>query len=334
MLVELAKRILPVRVRDFLKTMLLMLRLAPDWLYDARRYVRHSATVHTGSQRKLEGRLLVLYHILEKGLSMPDRRSGFGREVAARLIWHMRAYVQLGYDCRTSQFQAALGVLFEYGEHLREARLSYPEVKVALDELMPLLHSESGGARMLTREETVRMAKGRFEELAASRRSVRHYAEAEVDEALIRRAVDISRKTPSVCNRQSWRVYSIADKDKIARVLAIQDGSRGFGHLAKRVLIVTTDLKTFEGPGERNQAYVDGGMFAMSLLYALHFLELGACPLNWAVRSRKDRLLRSVIDIPDNETIITLMSVGHLPETFSVACSTRRDLNELYCEVA
>jgi hypothetical protein len=72
-------------------------------------------------------------------------------------------------------------------------------------------------------------------------------------------------------------VYSVSNDTAIEQVLALQNGNRGFGHLAKRVLIVSADLHAFIGPIERNKAFVDGGMFAMSLLYALHRLELGAC---------------------------------------------------------
>lgn len=102
-----------------------------------------------------------------------------------------------------------------------------------------------------------------------------------------------------------------------------QPGNRGFGHLASRALVVTVDLQAFSGPGERNQAWVDGGMFAMSLLYALHSLGYGACPLAWSQRSSFDRQARAALGIPPNEVIIMMIAVGTLPERFRVAVSQR-----------
>jgi nitroreductase len=87
---------------------------------------------------------------------------------------------------------------------------------------------------------------------------------------------------------------------------------------------VTSDLKCFTGVTERNEAYVDGGMFAMSLLYALHHQGVGACPLNWMVPSSVDAKLRRVLPIPQNEKVIMVISVGHMPDKLRVAKSVRR----------
>ena len=57
---------------------------------------------------------------------------------------------------------------------------------------------------------------------------------------------------------------------------------------------------------ERNQGWIDGGMFAMSLIYAFHALGIGTCCLNWAVDSRTDRTLRSVVSMPDHEAVIMM----------------------------
>ena len=138
--------------------------------------------------------------------------------------------------------------------------------------------------------------------------------------ALITEAVEMARKTPSVCNRQGQRVHVFEDGPGALRW---QPGNKGFGHLASRALVVTADLQAFSGPGERNQPFVDGGMFAMSLLYALHAKGLGACPLAWSMRPREDRAMRRALGIPDEEAVIMFISVGHLPETLAVAQSHR-----------
>jgi nitroreductase len=144
--------------------------------------------------------------------------------------------------------------------------------------------------------------------------------------ALVERAVTLAQKSPSVCNRQAWKVHVITAEDEKRKVLDLQNGSRGFGDQANKVLIVTVELGNFLTVGERNQGWVDGGMFAMSLVYALHSLGLGTCCLNWAVRHERDRQLKHEVDISNSESIIMMIAVGHLPDEFPVAQATRRNV--------
>jgi len=139
----------------------------------------------------------------------------------------------------------------------------------------------------------------------------------------------IAQKSPSVCNRQGSKAYVITDKERISKTLSFQNGNRGFGHLANKLIIVTTDLRVFEGVHERNQSYIDGGLFAMSLLYGLHYFNLGACSLNWCNDYRVDQEFKKFIGINDYENIVMMISVGHLQDNFRVGVSQRRDLDEV-----
>ena len=62
----------------------------------------------------------------------------------------------------------------------------------------------------------------------------------------------------------------------------------------------------------------------MSLLYALHYNKLGACPLNWSVERNVEKKLKKKLKIPDSENIIMSISVGHIPNDLSVATSPRK----------
>ena len=48
------------------------------------------------------------------------------------------------------------------------------------------------------------------------------------------------------------------------------------------LLIIAMDLKAFVPAHERYQHWIDGGMFSMSIIYALHSLGLSSCCLNWS----------------------------------------------------
>ncbi|KTR86246.1 hypothetical protein NS354_05685 [Leucobacter chromiiresistens] len=128
-------------------------------------------------------------------------------------------------------------------------------------------------------------------------------------------------------------MYAAYDSDLRDHLLSFHHGNRGFGHKLGAVLIVTSDLRGFDMIGERNQPWIDGGLFAMSLAYAFHAAGLGACMMNWSEDADHDQRLRAEFDIPDNEVIITFLGVGHLPEVFEVAASPRPAVNDVLREV-
>src|SRR3546814_1994141 len=73
-----------------------------------------------------------------------------------------------------------------------------------------------------------------------------------------------------------------SDLEIIDRALSLQNGNRGFGHEIPCLLILCTDLSAFDTAGERYQHWIDGGMFSMSLVWALHALGYSSCCLNWS----------------------------------------------------
>lgn len=95
------------------------------------------------------------------------------------------------------------------------------------------------------------------------------------------------------------------------------------------VLVISVDLREFDMVGERNQGWVDGAIFAMSLVMALHANRLGSCMLNWSQDCERDKRLREAFDIPDHEAIVTFLGVGQMPETFEVAASPSPDVSEV-----
>jgi hypothetical protein len=51
--------------------------------------------------------------------------------------------------------------------------------------------------------------------------------------------------------------------------------------------------------------------------------------LNWSATAEQDRKMREAMGIGENEAVITMMAVGHLPEHFKVAVSPRRDISSI-----
>jgi len=103
----------------------------------------------------------------------------------------------------------------------------------------------------------------------------------------------------------------------------------GFGEDIPVLLVLTSDLEWFVSAQERNQAWIDGGMFAMSLVLALHSFGLGTCCLNWCATPEQDEKLHSALAIPESHVVTMMIAVEHLPEVFRVTRSNRKKLHEL-----
>lgn len=312
---------LPKAFYHLLRKFRFSLRLSRAVWQDARRYLTHSRTIVEATPAQLRAAIVAHYHVLEKGLGMPDRKAVFGTAVAdalrARLeIWEARGY---GQDV---QIDSARSVLAAHAAAQAPVG-AIPSSMFLAAETIGDAFSVSGGTRAATREAFLKLGRGDFCELVKARRSIRNFASTPITEDVIAQAIELAQQSPSVCNRQSCKVHWTTERDKIDALLTLQNGNRGFGHLAQGLFIVTSDLSIFVGLEERNQAWIDGGLFSMSLLYALSYLGLGACPLNWCVTSDCDTNLRESIGIPDAERVIMMIAFGHLPETFDVAVSMR-----------
>ncbi|MBS4753334.1 nitroreductase family protein [Nocardioides sp. zg-ZUI104] len=125
------------------------------------------------------------------------------------------------------------------------------------------------------------------ERFFGTRHSVRDYDDRPVQEDLLMRAVELAINTPSACNRQAWHVRFFRGND-VVRVLRHQNGNSGFAENVPCVAVVTVDARLFAGAGERNQGWIEGGLFSMSLLYwALHSLGADGCMLNMSLTNEQ-----------------------------------------------
>lgn len=188
---------------------------------------------------------------------------------------------------------------------------------------------DDAGTITLTKSDLVTGSRGSYDQFVACRHSVRQYTQEPVDKSLLEEAVNIASRTPSVCNRQAFKVRFYTNKKKVDQLLAHQNGNLAFRKEIPVVAVISVDLGCFEGVGERNQPYIDGGLFAMSLVNGLHYVGLGTCFPNWSVRHKVDREFKKVAHVPENEVIITLISIGNVRDSFKVAASPNKELSAL-----
>ena len=314
--IEVLRRVKRV-VCSFFARLAVRREAARAFRYDRAQFMANAGALHLDRQAAARAEIVMGYHVLEKGLTMPHRRLGFGRGAVVHLMNLVASFERrFGADAQVSH---AVGVLRAY----RELHRDWPEPMPRLDAFLaeradvPAAHEPH-----VTRAEFFAAKDAPFPEFAASRHVVRHFA-GPVPRETIESAVALATTAPSACNRQHARVHVIDDTALRDRLFAAQGGTRGFGQDADKVIVVTADLSTVRWGWERHDCYVNGGIFVMNLCYALHYFGVAHCILHWSVPPKVDRAAHDFLGIPPNEAIEQVIACGMPPEQFDVAASPR-----------
>jgi nitroreductase len=305
-----------------------------EFLRDYRRY-RDSAApsdrtvTEMLSGVNLEAQLTKDYHRVEKGLSLREPKQPFGAAVERRLSMLIPVAAGAGAGAGADGPDAAAGAAagaetadapyLRFAQEARGALGTWNDRGTIDDDLSPqALPAPLFGAVEMDR-------------LFATRHSVRDFDEHRpVEPATLEEAVRLATYTPSVCNRQAGRVHAFSGADDAARILAHQTGNAGFRSQVRSVLVVTVERGLFAGTDERNQRWIDGGLFAMTLVWALHGLGVSSCMLNWSMSNAQSDALRTEAGIPDSEDVICLIAIGYPPQRgFRVARSPRRPVGQV-----
>lgn len=320
----------PNKARVWLRTLKFSRKILSDVLYDVSRYVKHSSSFHRDTKNNLRSVITAKYHEIEKGLSLPAPRKGFGAEKIDDLTALMREY--LGRYGKDDFIRAPASTLAAYARFNEAQGLSeYPrrdKLEAMLRELGEAPEFTMGGVVRVSSDHIAEVTDPVRDEFFLRRYSIRQFSGKPVERADIDAAVTIALKSPAVCNRQDGYVHVVEDKQLIKKMTDMHGGARGFADQIDKLLVITNKLSNFWECGERNQCWIDGGLFAMSLILGLHARGIGSCCLNWSKRAEDDKAMRSLLGLPDSEVIIMLLAVGSIPEQLNVAYSYRKPLDE------
>lgn len=302
--------------------------------YDQHRYLRHSSTYSQLQQRRnLAAAITEKYHSIEKGMSLPLPRLAFGKVNLEELTALTRRYIAyFGEDAITANAAGAVKAYIRFNIDAGQDISDLPFTDGFLEFWNGLTFNPESGIVPMTRAAVLEAVSGTELEFFASRHSVRQFADDEVVPKELGCAVQVAMSAPAVCNREFCHVYTFRNRDKIAEILRVQGGARGFSHNVPCLAIVTSSLSSYWNAGQRNQVWIDGGSFSMAFLLGLHMQGLGAVPLNWAKDPQKDQALRQIVPLRDDESIIMLVGLGHLRNEFTVARSPRLPLNEFWTD--
>ncbi len=323
------KSFIPKKIITFLSEVCLKNSLIIKQIYDVFNYLKFSRTFSYNGLNRLEYELITNYHVIEKGLSFQKIKKNFGKERIKIILKLLDKFLAKKYDTTNIFYNATVSTLREYikWHKTHSFDVKWLESKI---KNYPLKFNNYGGVIEIDKDQYIKMAKGNFKELVYSRKSIRNYSSKNISLSSIKKSLKLAQMSPSACNRQPAKVYIIGNKSKIVNVLKLHKGNRGFGNLANKLLIITSDLSTYKGSSEFYGPMIDGSLFAMSLIYSLHYQGLGVCPLNWFASIKRDRALHKLLNIPFNEKVIILILVGNLPDSFKAAKSNRRKTKEIF----
>ena len=286
--------------------------------------LRHNASVASEKDRvKMQYLIQREAHTLEKGLSLRTPRRGFGLAKADHLFGRIDTYVER-YG-RDAFLEGPLGTLSRYVDHTEASGFDVPELRTRLRAYDAPAGEEA--VVEVTADEVRAGARGDFDALTASRHSIRYFTSEAVPEEAINAALSIASRTPSACNRQAWRTH-LYRGERCHALLRWQGGCRGFEEEIGACILVTADRKGFLYY-ETHQPYVDGGMYAMNLLNALHYEGLGTIPLSCGFEAAKLRGL-AAFGVPENEVPVLIIGLGCMEERFRVAASVRKPFSQTH----
>lgn len=328
MVKNMVKNVLPIGLKKVLKRILNRCKLRGGYEYDFVLYARHSASINIDSEEKLRGRIIMFYHMIEKGLTLPNPRLGFGKPKLLTLCGYCELYASQ-YGISNDQVRHAMGVMLEYVSYHADKEYALEEdllLKISqINKLFDKVSLDSKPQITMSKEEFFKNSKSSFDLFSESRKSVRSFSKESIDVDTINEAINLAKNAPSACNRQTARVYVFNDKKDIQKILKCQNGNSGFGEDTDTLIVVTAELGVFIDVAERNQVYIDGGLFLMNLLYALHFKNIGVCTLNCSHTPDRDIEIRKFCKINKSEVFIAMLACGMVTDDFYIARSPRQN---------
>ena len=164
-------------------------------------------------------------------------------------------------------------------------------------------------------EEKQPVKKSSFDEIVASRRSVRKYdATKTISEAEVRQLIATTQEAPSWANQQSTRYYVAMSKEKVDAVKEMV-GRNKQNIAGAPVVIVSTYVKGKSGffAGNPTNEVGDGwGAHDNGLSDAYLVLKARAMGFDTLIMGMREAdKLRELFSIPEDETVMAVIALGY-----------------------
>ena len=309
--------------------------LLKAYLIDFKLFYRHSTIFRQNSFEKIESLLILKYHSLEKGFLHNSIRFSFGKQTVIEIIKLLKREDIVENNTKTQIAAAYLSICTYYELHIennQDISSFYSKDDYDFFKSISILDVEC--TENMDASTYFRDINKNFYDFSLSRSSVRDFSGELVPFEKIVKVIDIAKYAPSVCNRQPVKIYYLDNKNKIDSIFDIQKGLKGYSDTVNQLLVVVSDRNYFYTTGERNQFFIDGGLFLMNLLHSLHYYAIAACPAHWGLNHDADQQIMKILKMKGSEKVICLVPIGIPKNNFKTTLSLRRSTNEILIKVS
>lgn len=149
-----------------------------------------------------------------------------------------------------------------------------------------------------------------FKDLAQMRRSHRKFTQQEIDSEDVRLILRAALLSPTSKSQRGWQFVVVDNKSDLEKIADAKDLGSQFLKEAPLAIVVLGD------PLQNDCWIEDGSIAAISMQYQAEDLGLGSCWIQMRGRgladgTTADTVIRGVLDIPENLSVLCVVAVGH-----------------------
>jgi len=143
-------------------------------------------------------------------------------------------------------------------------------------------------------------------EAIMSRRTVREFKDKIVPDDVLLEILETAKWSPSPVNSQPWKFIVIRNKDTLAQ---LKTHAKYGGHLLNApmaIAVVVTHIEGFHWYNEIQENKYAGAVVAATIMLAAWEKSIGT---GW-VSIERDKV-NKILDIPEGNTVVTVMPIGY-----------------------
>ncbi|WP_276962582.1 nitroreductase family protein [Bacteroides graminisolvens] len=287
-----------------------------------------SASNRDKDWHKMQSDLAIRVHAIEKGMSIGSVKVGFGKPKVLDIIKSLQHYLLIGGSKEFAE--ECYSVLIKYVDFNKSFGAEMQTVENKLVDFAMNNHltdQNQGGIYLKAKEDVISKVDKSFVEFSQMRFSVRDFGKNKVHREQIEAALKICERTPSACNRQPWSIYVYETPELKNKMFSNQGGCNGFYEDMQYAILICGDQRNYN-LYELYQAYVDGGLYGMNLMYALYSQGLATIPLTMGLKLGDTFKIKKAMGIPDYDIPVLLIGVGSYKDEYKVAASVRKDYHQ------
>jgi len=264
-------------------------------------------------------------HRLEKGLSYRSQKSSFAESYILETVDYFEKARSLSpHDNNLLQWSSAvLAEYFQTIEHTPIIREAYEKYR----KLKPVDCNDSWYPYIEATRPDLSVTYEDLLQLSHRRRSVRTYLDKPVTFEVVKKAMAVAALSPSACNRQPFQFLFYNDKEIVEEIAQIPGGASGF--LLPSLVVVVGRYRAFFDERDATVPVIDSSLSVMSFLFACETLGLSTVCINWPNLPDRDKQIRNIIAIEEDEFIVLLIGIGYADPEGKIPFSAKHEVDEL-----